>query len=145
MASSSPVSPQIIVASEDRHRLLQLIDLATTTVAQELEVELDRARVLPRAEVPPDVVVMESDFEYEDADSGQRRRLRLVYPGDANAEAGRVSVLAPLGCAVIGLRVGQEIDWRMPGGDRRLRVVAVSHPTEPLYAPRVTVEYPSSP
>jgi regulator of nucleoside diphosphate kinase len=118
-------SPQIIVASEDRDRLLPLVEQPATSVAQELEVELDRARVLPLSDVPPDVVVMDSEFEYEDTESGQRRRLRLVYPGDADAAAGRVSVLAPLGCAIIGLRVGQEIDWHMPGGDRHLRVVAV--------------------
>jgi regulator of nucleoside diphosphate kinase len=121
-------SPHIIVASEDRDRLLQLVEQPANSVAQQLEAELDRARVLPLKDVPADVVVMDSEFEYEDTESGQRRRLRLVYPANADAAAGRVSVLAPLGCAVIGLRVGQEIDWRMPGGDRHLRVVAVNRP-----------------
>ena len=74
------------------------------------------------------VVVMNSEIEYEDTTTGQRRRVRLVYPSEANTTDGRVSVLAPLGCALLGLQVGHEIDWRMPGGVRRLRVLAVTPP-----------------
>jgi regulator of nucleoside diphosphate kinase len=58
--------------------------------------------------------------------------VQLVYPGDADANVGRVSVLAPLGCALLGLRTGQEIDWRMPGGQRRLRVLDVTRPAATL-------------
>jgi len=117
--------PPIIVASEDHDRLLRLIIHSSSDVSEQLEAELDRAQVVPLAEVPEDVVVMESELEYEDATTGRRRQVRLVYPGDADAETGRVSVLAPLGCALLGLRPGQEIDWRMPGGERSLRVMAV--------------------
>jgi regulator of nucleoside diphosphate kinase len=95
-------------------------------VAEQLQVELERADVLPRNEVPEDVVVMNSELEYQDVSKGQRRRLRLVYPEDADLDAGRVSIFAPLGCALLGLRIGQEIDWRMPGGMRRLRVLSVT-------------------
>ncbi len=118
-------TPQIIVALEDRERLLRLVEANGSETAELLETELDRARVVPRHEVPDDVVVMESELEYEDTLSGRRRRIQLVYPDYADAEASRVSVLAPLGCALLGLRVGQEIDWRMPGGARSLRVLAV--------------------
>jgi regulator of nucleoside diphosphate kinase len=122
---SSP--PPIIVASEDRTRLLQLVASADgTEVAEQLELELDRARALPLSEVPDDVIVMNSELEYEDVATNQRRHLRLVYPQDADSNAGRVSILAPLGCALLGLRIGQEIDWRMPGGPRRLRVLSVT-------------------
>jgi regulator of nucleoside diphosphate kinase len=122
---SSP--PPIIVASEDRNRLLQLVASADgTAVADQLELELERARALPLSEVPDDVIVMNSELEYEDVATNQRRRLQLVYPQDADSNAGRVSVMAPLGCALLGLRSGQEIDWRMPGGLRRLRVLAVT-------------------
>jgi regulator of nucleoside diphosphate kinase len=119
--------PPIIVAAEDCSRLLQLVASANDTeIAEQLEAELERARVLPAAEVPSDVVTMNSDLEYEVAATGQRRRLQLVYPQDADSSRGRVSVLAPLGCALLGLRAGQEIDWRMPGGLRRLRVLSVA-------------------
>jgi len=120
-------SPSIIVASEDRSRLLELVaHVDGSVVAEQLEAELDRARVVPRAEKPEDVVAMNSELECEDVVTGQRRRLHLVYPKDADSNASRVSILAPLGCALLGLRVGQEIDWRMPGGLRRIRVLAVT-------------------
>ena len=119
--------PPIIVAAEDRARLLELVSrVDESVVAEQLEAELERARVAPLREVPSDVVVMNSEIEYEDTATGQHRTLQLVYPHDADANATRVSILAPLGCALLGLRVGQEIDWRMPGGLRRLRVLAVS-------------------
>jgi len=123
------IAPPIVVAAEDRTRLLRLVAIADGAgVAEQLEFELERARVLPRADVPEDVVVMDSELEYEDAATGQRRRLRLVYPHESDMNAGRVSVLAPLGCALLGLRVGQEIEWTMPGGPRTLRVLSVSRP-----------------
>lgn len=119
--------PPIIVASEDRTHLLHLVARVDgSAVAEQLEAELERARVAPLHEVPEDVVVMNSELEYEDVATGQRRRLHLVYPQDADPNASRVSILAPLGCALLGLRVGQEIDWRMPGGLRRIRVLTVS-------------------
>lgn len=121
-------SPPIVVSVEDRDRLSRLIEQTATAIAESLEVELDRARVLPSHDVPPNVVVMNSDIEYEDTTTGQRRRVRLVYPSDANTTDGRISVLAPLGCALLGLQVGHEIDWRMPGGVRRLRVLGVTPP-----------------
>lgn len=121
---SSP--PPIIVALEDRERLLQLLERAGGAVAEQLDAELERARVVPLGEVPDDVVVMDSELEYEEVSTSQRRRLHLVYPPRADSSAGRVSILAPLGCALLGLRVGQEIDWRMPGGLRRLRVLSVT-------------------
>lgn len=119
--------PPIIVSAEDRTRLLHLVaHVDETVVAEQLEAELERARVVPLREVPEDVIVMNSEIEYEDVATGQRRRLQLVYPHDADANTSRVSILAPLGCALLGLRVGQEIDWRMPGGLRRLRVLNVA-------------------
>ncbi|AKT42510.1 nucleoside diphosphate kinase regulator [Chondromyces crocatus] len=125
-------SPPILVAAEDRVLLLQLIEQQPTTeVTELLDAELERARVVPRRDVPADVVVMNSEIEYEDSATGQRRRVQLVVPADADTSAGRVSVLAPLGCALLGLQVGQEIDWRMPGGLRRLRVITVKRPAEP--------------
>jgi regulator of nucleoside diphosphate kinase len=118
--------PPIIVAAEDRSQLLQLLANAHGAAAgPQLDIELERARVLPLSEVPGDVVVMNSEVEYEDLASRRRRRLQLVYPKDADSNAGRISVLTPLGCALIGLRADQAIDWDMPGGTRRLRVISV--------------------
>lgn len=122
-------SPPIIVATEDCPRLLQLVALGDgSEVAEQLEAEIERASIMPMAQMPDDVVVMNSELEYEVVATDQRRRLHLVYPRDADLDAGRVSVLAPLGCALLGLRVGQEIDWHMPGGVRRIRVLRVVQP-----------------
>lgn len=119
--------PPIIVASEDLPRLLQLAaQYAGATTAAQLETELERARILPLFEIPGDVVVMNSRLEYEIVATRQRRQLHLVYPHEANSDAGRVSVLAPLGCALLGLRVGQQIEWHMPGGLRCLRLLSVT-------------------
>jgi regulator of nucleoside diphosphate kinase len=124
------LSPPIIVASEDRERLRRLLEQhPTSDLTEQLEGELDRASVVPWQDVPPDVVTMNSELEYEDVASGQRRRLRLVYPSEADTGAGRISVLAPLGCAQLGLHVAQEIDLRMPRGPRRHRVLSVAHPS----------------
>lgn len=124
--SSPSVLPPILVSSEDRARLLELVSHAEGPVAEQLEHELDRAEVLPLQDVPSDVIVMDSEVEYEELGTGRRRQLRLVFPRDADGAAGRVSILAPLGCALLGLRVAQEIDWKMPGGKRRIRVLSVS-------------------
>ncbi len=119
--------PPIVVATEDRDRLLDLVaSTESTPVADQLEAEIERAEAVPLRDVPEDVVVMNSELEYEEIATGKRRRFHLVYPRDADLDAGRVSVLAPLGCALLGLRVGQEIDWRMPGGLRRIRVLSVT-------------------
>jgi regulator of nucleoside diphosphate kinase len=121
------LAPPIIVAAEDRSQLLQILAQAHGVAAgPQLDAELERARIVPLSEVPADVVVMNSEVEYEDEATQRRRRLRLVYPKDADSNAGKVSVLAPLGCALLGLRAKQAIDWDMPGGPRRLRVISVT-------------------
>jgi regulator of nucleoside diphosphate kinase len=121
------LAPPIIVAAEDRLQLVQILAQAPGAAAgPQLDTELERARIVPLSEVPADVVVMNSEVEYEDETTHRRRRLRLVYPKDADSNAGRVSVLAPLGCALLGLRAKQAIDWDMPGGPRRLRVISVT-------------------
>lgn len=124
-------TPPIVVAREDHARLLEIINTSDSTdILDQLEVELERAHVSPLAEIPEDVVVMNSEVEYEDVESSRRRTLQLVFPHRADSNANRVSILAPLGCALLGLRVGQEIDWRMPGGLRRIRVLSVKRCAE---------------
>jgi regulator of nucleoside diphosphate kinase len=73
---------------------------------------------------------MNSKVTYEDVKSGKRQTVRLVYPRDANVSKDRISVFAPLGSALLGLREGQEIEWTMPGGVRRIKVVEVLYQPE---------------
>ena len=86
------------------------------------EDELDRATIVDPRKVPPTVVTMNSEVEVALLDSGQSMRLKVVFPGEAAPKSGRISVLAPLALALLGARVGDEIEWTMPGGPRRLRV-----------------------
>jgi regulator of nucleoside diphosphate kinase len=91
----------------------------------ELESELERAVLVAADAVPADVVVMDSEVHVLDLASGERRGYTLVYPADADPATGRISVLAPLGTALLGYREGDEVEWLMPGGLRRLRIVKV--------------------
>jgi regulator of nucleoside diphosphate kinase len=122
--------PDIIVTTQDFERLQRLVSSSDTTAAERLDAELARAQLLPQTEIPADLVTMNSDVVYEDATSGERRAIRLVYPRDAEATRGYVSVLAPIGSALLGLREGQEIEWPTPSGRRRLRVLAVPYQPE---------------
>lgn len=92
----------------------------------ELADELDRAIVVQTELVPKDVVTMHSRCTYIDESLGVQREIELVYPDEADPGTGKVSVLTPVGCALIGLKTGQEIDWDFPDGSVRcLRVMDV--------------------
>jgi len=123
-------SPNIIVTAKDLRRLQDLVTLESTPAAEQLDNELARASVVAQTEVDRNVVTMNSDVTYEELVSGVRRTVRIVYPDKADATRAWISVLAPLGSALLGLRVGQEIEWRMPSGMRRVRVLAVPYQPE---------------
>lgn len=123
-------APEIVITTQDHDRLRQLISSNSSPAAERLDRELSRAELVAQTDVPPDVVTMNSDVTFEDLDTGQRRTVRLVYPVDANAELGRVSILAPMGSALLGLRTGQTIEWPTPKGLRRVQVVEVVYQPE---------------
>jgi regulator of nucleoside diphosphate kinase len=95
---------------------------------EELSLELERARVVRPDEVPSDVVTMHARVQVSDVTTGERRELVLVFSGQADLAAQRVSVLAPMGTALLGYREGDEVEWIMPGGLRRLRIEKVIQP-----------------
>ena len=100
-----------------------------------LRAELEGAIVVPPETVPHDVVRMNSRIRYLDESTGQRNEIEIVYPSHADPSAGRISVLAPVGSALIGLSVGQQIDWDFPNGQSiRLRVEGVLAQQESLAA-----------
>lgn len=123
---------QITVTDRDLEKLLLMLENHDDPAADSLESELDRAVVVPQSDIPSDVVTMNSQVTYEDCQSGARRTVRLVYPAEANSAAGRVSVLAPIGSALLGLAVGQEIEWAVPSGRKRIRVVGVDYQPEAM-------------
>ncbi len=121
--------PQIIVSDADYERLT---DLATASlerlpeVAQELLDEMDRAKVVKDGSVPADVVRMGSVVTFE-SDDGNTRTLKLVYPADESLDAHRISVMTPVGAALIGLSEGQSISWTARDGKHhRLTVTKVA-------------------
>jgi regulator of nucleoside diphosphate kinase len=95
-----------------------------------LERELERAIVLKPQEIPPTVVTMNSRVEVVDTDTEERSCLTLVFPSMAGIESGRVSVLAPLGAALLGSREGTPVTWHTPRGTRRLRIERVVYQPE---------------
>jgi regulator of nucleoside diphosphate kinase len=120
---------RILVSTTDLDRLQRLIeqnqDGRNAAQAELLEQELHRAVVLSPEQLPADVVTMNSTVLFEDEETHVQRQLTLCYPADAKGDDTRVSVLAPVGSALLGLSVGQSIDWEVPSGRRRFRIVAV--------------------
>jgi regulator of nucleoside diphosphate kinase len=116
----------LLIITESDFRLLRMYERH-----DELQHELERAIVVSSEAVPKDVVTMHSRVLYLDETTGERRLVRIVYPVEADASAGRISVLAPVGAALLGLSVGQAIEWDFPDGSRRrLRVEDVSYQPE---------------
>jgi regulator of nucleoside diphosphate kinase len=101
---------------------------------RELKSELERALVQEGTDVPADVVTMHTRVRVLDLSNGERREYVLVYPVDADVSTHRISVLAPLGIALLGYRAGDEVEWEMPGGVRRLRIESVIQPAAPTNA-----------
>lgn len=87
-----------------------------------LERELQQAAVVKPTEVPATVVTMNSTVEVVHLDTEERRTLTLVFPSLASIDAGRVSVLAPLGTALLGCHEGEQVTWETPRGPRQLQV-----------------------
>ena len=93
---------------------------------RELRAEIERAIVVDPDVMPSDVITMGSRVYVRDLVTGERSEYTLVFPAEANVAARRLSVLAPLGTALLGCRQGDEVVWEMPGGVRRLRVELVT-------------------
>lgn len=127
--------PNIHIGKIDHRRLTDLangIMDRQPDIADELLAELERATVVDAGKVPPASVQMGATVEYR-SDDGQRRRVTLVYPGEADIAQGRVSVLTPIGTALLGVSVGQSIGWTANDGrQHRLTVEAVERADAPV-------------
>lgn len=97
---------------------------------ERLERHLDDAEVMPAHGIGPDVVTMNSEVRVRDLDTYETIVFRIVFPSAADAGAGKISVLAPLGMAVLGRRTGEHVTWQTPGGLRRLQVDRVLYQPE---------------
>jgi regulator of nucleoside diphosphate kinase len=127
--------PSIYLTQDDLDRLLDLLEAYAAGSGgrryDKLENELARAVVVSRDQIPKDVVTMNSRVEFEDETTGERHEFTLVYPGNADISKGSISILAPVGSALLGLSAGQSIDWDLPNGEkRRYRVISVPYQPE---------------
>ncbi len=95
-----------------------------------LEEELERAVVVPSRQMPPDVVTMNTQLLVRDLDTNQKMLLHLVFPNEADFERGKISILAPVGTAIIGYSVGDTVEWTVPSGTRRLKIEEITYQPE---------------
>jgi len=125
------MKPEITVSTSDLERLEGLLSKPPTRNRSDLDglrAELDRASILDADGMPADVIMMNSRARFREETSGREYELTLAWPHEANAADGKVSIFSPAGSALLGLSVGQHIDWQTPEGHAiQLRVLAVSH------------------
>ena len=131
------IARTIYITEADMKRLRPLIEQMRSSRddLRMLRQELERARVVAPGEVPPDVVTMNSKARVRDVANGEELTYTLVFPDQADIEQGKISVVAPIGTAMLGQRVGDEFEWQVPAGPVRLRIEEV------LYQPEAAGHY----
>ncbi len=126
--------PKIVISSLDVERLEKLIASLPSNDfpgKEELEAELARAEIVDPRAIPPTVVTMNSTVRFSVVSSSEEFTLRLVYPKDIDGGSGKISILAPIGSALLGLAQGDEIEWPKPGGGLvRVRIEEVTYQPE---------------
>jgi regulator of nucleoside diphosphate kinase len=137
MEGAMSVKEKIYITEFDLKRLKELIKVAgefgDKRVVQYLDVldeELDRAEPVKANEIPNNVITMNSTFRLRNLDNGEEVAYTLVFPGEADSARGKISILAPIGTAVLGYRVGDTIEWKVPAGLKRLRVEEIKYQPE---------------
>ena len=127
----------IFITEADMKRLQSLIESMKSSREdlQALRAELHQAHVVAPADIPRDVVTMNSKAKVRDLETNEIMTYTLVFPGNANIDDGKISVLAPVGTAMLGHRAGEEFEWHVPAGPVRLRVEEV------LYQPEAAGHY----
>lgn len=127
----------IEITHDDMDRLRRMVDGLQTRVTPEsanvdaLESELDRAQIVEASAIRSDVITLNSAVRIRDLDTGQVMDYEIVYPNTKpRGNAYGLSVLAPLGTALLGYRAGDVVEWRVPKGNRRIKILEV------LYGPR---------
>lgn len=119
---------KIYITDQDKSRLADLIAMSGADADPDREdldalaAELERATIVAAADIPPDVVTMNSRVVLRDLDSDEQMTYVLAFPRDADIDQGRISVLAPIGTAILGYAKGDVITWSVPSGMRRIRV-----------------------
>lgn len=125
---------EIFITQQDNKRLMQLLEEAKENDyradLRSLEEEVGRCRVVDGREIPPTVVTMNSKVCLRDEDTNELMEYTLVFPANANIDEGRISVLSPIGTAILGYSVGDTIEWTVPGGKRRIKIEKIPYQPE---------------
>ena len=126
----------IYITDYDLNRLKELLHIGIGFAErdrpslQTLQGELDRAHIVDPAAVPHDVVTMNSRVRLTDIETNEEQVYSLVFPSEANVEQRKISILAPIGTAILGYRVGDTVKWPVPGGIRTLRLEEILYQPE---------------
>jgi regulator of nucleoside diphosphate kinase len=126
----------IVITEADYGRLVRLIESARrlrkhdSEHLDDLEQELERAIVVTAGEVSDDVVTMNSRVRVKDMKSGREATYQIVFPTEADVAENRISVLAPIGTALLGYRAGTAVEWKVPSGMRRFHILEVEYQPE---------------
>ena len=127
---------RIFITEYDKERLEKILPVTPDNTnrnrqdLRNLAKELARAKIVPPERIPPDVVTMNSRVVLRDLNSDETMTYTLVFPKDADIDAGAISILAPVGTAIIGYAVGDVIEWPVPGGTRRIRIEQILYQPE---------------
>ena len=120
----------IYITRDDNSKLRLLLGAAlnsnSNSALQKLREELDRAVIVDPAAIPEGVVTMDSTVAFEDLGTNEVEEYTITFPDRANVELKRLSILAPIGTALIGYRVGDVVNWSTPGGLRQLKILRVT-------------------
>ncbi len=126
----------IYITDNDMRRLRELIMVARQfkkeeeKYLQELEAELDRGKIIKSQDIPPNVITMNSEVHLRDLNTKEEKTYQLVFPDQADASQGRISILAPIGTALLGYGVGDIIEWMVPAGVAKLKVEKIIYQPE---------------
>ncbi len=126
----------IYITAKDYQRINELLAAPEMFSArdradlQALRAELARAKVVDSLEIPKTVVTMNTQLRFIDLDDGTQSEVTLTFPSDANIDRGKLSVLSPIGTALLGYSKGDEIEWSVPAGTRRIRIEEVLYQPE---------------
>jgi regulator of nucleoside diphosphate kinase len=120
----------IMVTEKDFLRIKNILETQNSEELENLELELERAKVISEDEVPPDLITMNTRLTF--LLDQKEMTVTVVYPSEANSQEGKISVLASLGSALIGLRTGQEINWKFPDGKTtHIKILKILEQPEP--------------
>jgi len=131
----SAAAGRVVITEPDYDRLTHLVQSPRywrthSSTLQSLKEELVRGKVVPPTDVPRNVVTMQSRVVVEHPDDDETETYTLVYPDEADLDAGKLSVLSPMGSALLGARAGDIVAFDVPRGRRSLKVVEVSYQPE---------------